>query len=62
EYNQKLSEDRANSVRDYLIETGGISANRLRAIGYGESMPIAENSNEEGRALNRRTEFKIVQY
>ncbi len=58
-YNQKLSEDRAKTVVDYLIQHG-ISASRLQYKGYGLSQPIATNDTDEGRQLNRRTEFKIV--
>jgi outer membrane protein OmpA-like peptidoglycan-associated protein len=57
----KLSTDRAQSVMGYLIKDGGIDATRLTAKGYGESAPIATNDTEAGRALNRRTEFKIIQ-
>jgi len=59
EYNQKLSQDRAQSVVDFLISKG-ISAERLVAKGYGETIPVSENDTEEGRQLNRRTEFKIL--
>ena len=48
-YNQKLSERRAKAARDYLI-AGGISADQLVATGYGESMPVADNATDEGRA------------
>jgi len=58
-YNKKLSNDRAKSVIDYLVEKG-ISSDRLKYKGYGESEPIATNLEEWGRAKNRRTEFKIV--
>ncbi|MFM7813278.1 MAG: OmpA family protein, partial [Flavobacteriales bacterium] len=61
EANMKLSSDRANSVMGYLIKDGGIAATRLSAKGYGESLPIATNDTEAGRAQNRRTEFKIIQ-
>jgi outer membrane protein OmpA-like peptidoglycan-associated protein/tetratricopeptide (TPR) repeat protein len=61
ESNMKLSTDRAQSVMGYLIKDGGIDATRLTAKGYGESAPIATNDTEAGRALNRRTEFKIIQ-
>lgn len=57
--NQKLSQRRANSVRTYLINKG-IDRDRLEAVGYGETRPIAENETSEGRAKNRRVEFIIV--
>jgi outer membrane protein OmpA-like peptidoglycan-associated protein len=57
--NQKLSENRAKSVVNYLLGKG-IAANRLAAKGFGETKPIADNSTEEGRAQNRRTELKVV--
>ena len=64
-YNQDLSQRRAESVVEYL-KSKGINANRLVAKGYGESKPIAANThadnsdNPEGRAKNRRTDFKII--
>lgn len=58
EANQLLSEERAQAVVDYLI-TGGVGAERLQAIGYGEERPIADNDTEEGRAINRRIEFVV---
>jgi len=58
-YNQLLSENRAKSVFQYLINHG-ISSQRVSYKGYGMSMPIRENDSEEGRAFNRRTEFTIV--
>ncbi|TNE73865.1 MAG: hypothetical protein EP333_06320, partial [Bacteroidetes bacterium] len=58
-YNQTLSQKRASAVRAYLISQG-ISAERLTAKGYGESKPIASNETEEGKAENRRVEFKIL--
>lgn len=60
EYNQKLSESRAKSVMNYLIEKAGIPRTRLEFVGYGELKPIATNETDEGRQLNRRTEFKIL--
>ena len=57
--NVGLSERRAYTVRDYLIN-GGISPARLTARGYGESEPIADNSTTEGRAENRRVELRIL--
>ncbi|WP_188149638.1 OmpA family protein [Teredinibacter waterburyi] len=56
--NQKLSELRAASVRDYLLEKN-ISASRVKAAGYGESSPIASNDSAEGRQANRRVELKL---
>jgi len=54
--NQKLSERRATTVMQYLIDSG-IDASRLKAVGYGEKDPIAPNSTPEGRMQNRRIEF-----
>ncbi|MBT8120163.1 MAG: OmpA family protein [Gammaproteobacteria bacterium] len=59
EANLKLSEQRALSVRDYLVSQG-VRENRLIAKGYGESQPIADNKTAEGRAKNRRVELKII--
>lgn len=59
DYNKKLSERRAKSVTDYLVGKG-IAATRLRSAGYGEEKPIATNDTDEGRQLNRRTEFEII--
>ena len=56
EYNQKLSEARAISVRQYLIDKFGIDASRLKAVGYGLTKPIASNNTEEGRQKNRRVQ------
>ncbi len=58
-YNQSLSEERANSVRDYLISKG-IAPDRMEAKGYGESQPVADNDTREGRATNRRVELKVI--
>ncbi len=59
DYNQKLSELRARVVADWLIRNG-INSKRIKAIGKGESEPIADNSTPEGRAKNRRTEIRII--
>jgi outer membrane protein OmpA-like peptidoglycan-associated protein len=58
--NLKLSQDRAEAVRTYLIEQGGIAGTRLEAVGFGSTKPIATNGTKKGRALNRRSEFIIV--
>jgi outer membrane protein OmpA-like peptidoglycan-associated protein len=59
-YNLKLSNDRAGSVKQYLVLNHNINADRLVARGYGESKPVASNDNPEGRAKNRRVEFVIL--
>lgn len=56
--NMKLSQDRANAVRDYLTSQG-VKAEKLRAIGRGEANPVASNETAEGRANNRRVEIVI---
>ncbi|HAQ87992.1 MAG: hypothetical protein CMK99_13780 [Pseudomonas sp.] len=58
-YNQRLSMQRAESVRDALVNRYGVEANRLEAVGYGESRPVADNSTELGRAINRRVEASV---
>jgi outer membrane protein OmpA-like peptidoglycan-associated protein len=55
-----LAHERAIAVKQYLMQSG-IAGDRLESIGYGDSRPIADNSTEEGRRLNRRTEFVILQ-
>ena len=57
--NQKLSEDRANAVKQYLV-TKGIAANRVQAKGYGDTQPIADNGTAAGKQKNRRTEVHII--
>ena len=57
--NQILSEGRANSVRNDLIQRG-VAAERITAEGKGEKEPVADNDTEEGRQLNRRVEFTIT--
>lgn len=58
-YNQALSERRAYSVRDYLIDEADIDPRRITAVGYGESRPIATNDTDDGRQRNRRVEAVI---
>lgn len=58
EYNESLSDKRANSVREYLIEKG-VAAERLTSRGYGEVDPVASNETAAGRAMNRRVEFRV---
>ncbi len=59
EYNYKLSENRAKSVREYLISQS-IDASRITSKGYGETKPVAPNDTEENRQLNRRVEYIIL--
>jgi outer membrane protein OmpA-like peptidoglycan-associated protein len=59
EYNQMLSQRRAGAVKKYL-ERLGVDGKRVNAVGYGESRPVAPNDSQEGRRLNRRTEFTII--
>ena len=58
-FNQRLSEQRAATVMNYLISRG-VPAARLRSQGFGETMPVASNDTTDGRARNRRVEIKIV--
>jgi outer membrane protein OmpA-like peptidoglycan-associated protein len=59
DYNLKLSDNRAKSVRDYILSKG-IAANRVVSKGYGETKPVASNETDEGRQFNRRVEFTIT--
>jgi len=59
ELNKKLSEDRSNAVRSFLVKKG-IASDRVIAKGYWFSVPLADNGTEEGRAKNRRTEVRII--
>ncbi|MBN1473738.1 MAG: OmpA family protein [Syntrophaceae bacterium] len=56
EYNQRLSQRRVDSVKNYIVEKFNIDGKRIKATGYGESRPIADNSTDEGRQRNRRVE------
>ena len=58
-FNLRLSRERAQAVVDYLVGAG-VDADRLEAVGYGESRPIASNDTETGQALNRRVEFTVL--
>jgi len=58
DYNQRLSEERADRVRNYLISEG-VAPQRITAIGFGESMPVATNSTQAGKQQNRRVEVEI---
>lgn len=59
EYNQKLSERRANSVKNFL-ESHGVSSGIVTAQGFGEDHPIAPNDTKEGRAANRRVTIRFI--
>ncbi|GIV54839.1 MAG: hypothetical protein KatS3mg039_1357 [Candidatus Kapaibacterium sp.] len=59
-FNVRLSQARAESVKEYLVKKKGISPARIQTVGYGDSRPIADNATEFGRALNRRTEVVII--
>jgi len=59
-YNKALSERRANAVRDYLVREGGVGKKGIKAVGYGESNPVASNKTAAGRAKNRRVEILIL--
>lgn len=59
-YNNRLSQQRADAVRTYLIQ-GGVEDARIVARGYGESQPIADNGTDEGKARNRRVEMRVVE-
>jgi OmpA-OmpF porin, OOP family len=58
-YNQRLSDDRAGSVKTYLISQG-VSPAQLVSRGYGEEQPVATNDTDAGRAQNRRVEFRVL--
>jgi len=58
--NKRISQARADNIKRHLVEAG-IAKDRIMAVGYGLDQPIADNSTEEGRRLNRRTEFATIQ-
>lgn len=59
ESNLKLSKDRANAVKAYLVKQG-IASSRVQTVGYGESKPVESNDTAQGKARNRRTEVRVV--
>jgi OOP family OmpA-OmpF porin len=59
EYNLELSHQRADAVRDYLIQRYGFPSARLRTAGNGPDKPLATNGTAEGREKNRRTDIKV---
>ena len=59
EYNKKLSQDRADAVKAFLVQAG-IDETKLEAVGHGEEKPIAPNDTAEGKEKNRRVEFNIA--
>lgn len=58
DYNQRLSEQRADSVKDYLVDRG-VPSSRIRSVGFGEDRPKESNATPEGRQLNRRVEIHV---
>ena len=60
DYNMKLSQARAESVRDYLVGRG-VASNRLEPVGFGETRPLQSNDTRPGREANRRVEFNIIE-
>ncbi|TWH76863.1 OOP family OmpA-OmpF porin [Azomonas agilis] len=59
QYNQRLSERRAQAVRRVLVDQYGVASNRVDSVGYGESRPVADNATEAGRQINRRVEAEV---
>lgn len=60
EFNLNLSRQRAQAVRQYLMNTGAITGDRIKSFGLGMGVPAADNATDQGRKLNRRTELKIL--
>ena len=60
--NLTLSEQRAEAVKNYLVNEGEMDALRLTSVGYGESQPVANNETTEGRAKNRRIDIVITPF
>ena len=61
EYNMALGEKRANAVRRYLAEDGGIPLHLIETVSYGKSSPVADNGSRQGRAQNRRVVIRILE-
>jgi outer membrane protein OmpA-like peptidoglycan-associated protein len=61
QYNLALAEKRANAVRNYLNQNGGIPLHAMNTIAFGESKPVADNSSKEGRAQNRRVVVRVLE-
>ena len=59
-YNQKLSQRRAEAVKAYLVKNFSIPEARFVTVGRGAENPVADNATEDGRAMNRRTDIKVV--
>ena len=59
EYNKKLSQQRADAVKNYMVKKGGVDANRLKSVGYGQEKPVASNKTKADRAKNRRVEAAV---
>ena len=60
DFNLKLSQDRADAIKEYLVFFGGIAENRIIAKGYGSSKPIVNEVSDENKKLNRRVEFELT--
>jgi len=60
-YNQKLGEERAMAVRDYIAKKHAVALSRLNVISYGEEKPVADNKTRDGRAQNRRVVIRILE-
>jgi OOP family OmpA-OmpF porin len=61
QYNQKLSEQRAEAVQNYLVQKGAVQSANISSVGYGKLRPIADNKTAEGRAENRRVDIIILE-
>jgi outer membrane protein OmpA-like peptidoglycan-associated protein len=61
EFNQKLGQDRAMAVRNYLHDQHGIALNRIEVISYGESKPVTDNKTRDNRAQNRRVVIRVLE-